>query len=424
MSHRIDIELTSHREDGSWTWRAAGARQPKGIVGASLLPESATPGDVVRAEVESGIEGMEVVAVVPTKTPRKDQESNRIEVVGPRRSGPDVSVHLASGSRRRRERSGPERSRPRERRGAGGEERGGRLDSRRRSPGSEGGPSGRGEGGARRPGPARERRPAVSMTHRNAALGAMRPEEVPVAEQLLRGGLPAVRQALDEQNAKARQEGRPEVPPEALMATAERLVPLVNLAAWKDRATATQAAGRDVRLRELRAVVAASRTVVLDQEGRGMARVLQEALDQRVTALRQEWLDRIVKSLDNGRVLDAVRASARPPEPSARCPAELAVRLAEAAGQAMTSDLAVDEWLDLLAAVVDSPVRRSVRPSGIPEDDEARNAALRAAGSVPDLARQLGLPVPPPPRRSRVKDRVGGAGAGARRGGAAPTAGS
>ena len=35
---RIDIELTSSRRDGSWTWRAAGAREPQGVVDASVLP--------------------------------------------------------------------------------------------------------------------------------------------------------------------------------------------------------------------------------------------------------------------------------------------------------------------------------------------------------------------------------------------------
>ena len=52
------------------------------------------------------------------------------------------------------------------------------------------------------------------------------------------------------------------------MAIAEQLLPLVNLASWKDRATTAQPAGKELRLRELRAVVAASRTVTLDDEGR------------------------------------------------------------------------------------------------------------------------------------------------------------
>ena len=41
MSRRMEIELTSDRGDGSWTWRAAGAKQPKGVVDAGLVPDGA-----------------------------------------------------------------------------------------------------------------------------------------------------------------------------------------------------------------------------------------------------------------------------------------------------------------------------------------------------------------------------------------------
>ena len=44
MSRRIDIELTSARPDGSFTWRAAGAKQPKGEIDASLAPGGAKVG--------------------------------------------------------------------------------------------------------------------------------------------------------------------------------------------------------------------------------------------------------------------------------------------------------------------------------------------------------------------------------------------
>ena len=36
MPRRIDVELTSERADGTWTWRAAGAKQPKGEVAVDL----------------------------------------------------------------------------------------------------------------------------------------------------------------------------------------------------------------------------------------------------------------------------------------------------------------------------------------------------------------------------------------------------
>jgi hypothetical protein len=230
-------------------------------------------------------------------------------------------------------------------------------------------------------------------------LGSLRPEQIPVAEQLLRGGLQAVRQAIDAQNTAAKSAGKPSVASEALLAMADELLPTVRLADWKDRASVAQTAGKDYRLRELRAVVAASRTVNLDEEGRTMAKALQESLDQRTTALREEWLARINNALKDGRVLQAVEASIRAPEPGTRCPAELAVRLAEAASGALSADKAPEEWMQLLDAVVASPVRRNVKPAGIPDDEVARQAARHAAGSVPALAKLLGLRIPPPPPR-------------------------
>ncbi|MEY3339979.1 MAG: hypothetical protein RL575_1072, partial [Actinomycetota bacterium] len=47
MSRRLEIELTSTREDGTWTWRAAGAKVPKGVVESSLLPKESKVGDVL-----------------------------------------------------------------------------------------------------------------------------------------------------------------------------------------------------------------------------------------------------------------------------------------------------------------------------------------------------------------------------------------
>ena len=208
-------------------------------------------------------------------------------------------------------------------------------------------------------------------------LAALRPEQIPVAEQLLRGGLQAVRQAIETQNTSNKAAGKPPVASDALLAMADELLPAVRLADWKDRASVAQTTGKDYRLRELRAVVAASRTVNLDEEGRTMAKALQESLDQRTTALREEWLARITNALNDGRVQQAVEASIRPPEPGTRCPAELAVRLAAAAGEAMTAELAPEDWMRLLDAVVASPVRRTVKPIGIPDDEVAKQAAAQ-----------------------------------------------
>jgi hypothetical protein len=409
MSRRIDIELTSQTADGSWTWRAAGARQPKGIVEASLVPAGEKVGSVLRADVEIGLEGIEVLALSAAKPQHSTEKTEgRIEVRGTPKRAPDVSVILAPGSSKRRRDDGESRDRRDRRdkrgRGEGGGE--GRDDH-----GSERGERSRGASGprrtgARRPGeregrPARGERPAVptSTVHRNAMLATLRPEQIPVAEQLLRGGLQAVRQAIETQNVAAKAGGKPPVSGEALLAMADELSPTVRLAEWKDRASVAQTTGKDYRLRELRAVVAASRTLNLDEEGRSMAKALQDSLDQRTTALREEWLARITNALNDGRVRQAVEASVRPPEPGTRCPAELAVRLAGAAGEALSAEKAPEEWMQLLDAVVASPVRRNVKPTGIPDDEVARQAARHAAGAVPALAKLLGLRIPPPPPR-------------------------
>ena len=370
------------------------------------MPPGGTVGAVLRAEVEIGLEGIEILALTAAKPARSpDKTEGRIEVKGTPRRAPDVSVILAPGSDKRRRDRDDDGAR-RDRRPGGRRPDGeGRRDERDGERPARGG-SGPRRAGGRRPGegdgrPARGERPVAptSTVHRNAMLAALRPEQIPVAEQLLRGGLQAVRQAIETQNASNKAAGKPPIAADALLAMADELLPVVRLADWKDRASVAQAAGKDYRLRELRAVVAASRTVNLDEDGRTLAKTLRESLDQRTTALREEWLARITNALNDGRVQQAVEASIRPPEPGTRCPAELAVRLAAAAGEAMTADLAPEDWMRLLDAVVASPVRRTVKPVGIPDDEVAKQAARNAAGAVPALAKLLGLRIPPPPPR-------------------------
>jgi hypothetical protein len=137
----------------------------------------------------------------------------------------------------------------------------------------------------------------------------------------------------------------------------------------------------------------------LDEEATELATALRASLEQRVTALRDRWVERITTALDQGRVADAVRASIRPPEPAARLASALAVRLAAAASAAMSTETPPEQWLALLEVVVDSPVRRTVKPAGLPEgaDEHLLAEARKASGYVPELARLMGIPIPPPP---------------------------
>ena len=84
MARRIDIELTSTRPDGTWTWRAAGAKAPKGVLDGSLLHEGAKTGDVLKAEADFEIEGITIVSVTAPKADGRN-EPQRIEILGPSR---------------------------------------------------------------------------------------------------------------------------------------------------------------------------------------------------------------------------------------------------------------------------------------------------------------------------------------------------
>ena len=80
MSRRIDVELTSDRGDGTLTWRAAGAKAPKGVLDASLLPTGVKVGDTVKADADYDMEGVTIIAVLPPTA--KKQAENVIEFIG------------------------------------------------------------------------------------------------------------------------------------------------------------------------------------------------------------------------------------------------------------------------------------------------------------------------------------------------------
>ncbi|MBI2710616.1 MAG: hypothetical protein HYX34_13140 [Actinobacteria bacterium] len=468
MSRRIDIELTSTRDDGTWTWRAAGARAPRGVVPAGLLPAGTKVGDVHRAEVDMHLDGTEVVAILPPKSDRSGPQT--LELLGRGEPAELVTTQLA-GRRGRREESfgggrGPEgrgrRDRPArgrepgdrrpasegregdrqerpggERRGPRPEadRRGPRPDTARRGPRAEGerpprqepggdrrGPRSGGEHRARPPRPALVERPRPkrlrpARTHRTAVLAALPPEQQPVAEQVLRGGIPAVRQAVEKQNEQARAEGRPEVRAGQLVAMAEELLPRLRVAEWRDRADAAVADLEDLDLRDLRSVVVAADLGARDDESRAIAAQLREGLARRVEAEQQQWLKELVDTLAEGRVVRALRLSSRPPKAGAPLPGDLASRLADAASAAMTDDTPPDRWTMLIEAVSFSPVHLRVEPASIPSSpDERIVAAVRkAAGRLPQIAARFGVESSAPARRG-----PGRQGGGERAGGPPP----
>jgi len=409
----------------------------------NLLRPGAKVGDVVKVEADIDLEGISVLQVIADKAPRAEPE--RLELIGSTQPFEPVVTTLATKQRSdrppRRDRpprtgDDPDARRARPRRDATNRnDRGPRHDRPAGAP-RDGSREGSGQTAdaptasagetrqsrpprARTPRPPRAARPAPppveakpkpkrlrpGRTHRKALLANLPPEQLPVAEQLLAGGLPAVRQAIVTQNTALKAEGKPEVPAKSLIALAEQMLPQVRAAEWRDRAEAALADVDEIDLRDLRSVVGAD-DAARDEESRALAAQLREALTARVEKEHAEWLAEIGTALDESRVVRALRLSTRPPKAGARFPAALATRLAEAAGASLHAQATPDRWIAVLEAIAFSPVRSSVTAASVPSPvpDELTTAITRSAGALPQIAAQFGIEPPaitgpPKPRR-------------------------
>ena len=191
-------------------------------------------------------------------------------------------------------------------------------------------------------------------------------------------------------------------------------------AVWLDRAEAVVAQLETISLRELRATVLGASP--RDEHGRELLGTIREALKARLAKLRDGWEGDINRALADGRVLHTLRLSARPPDPGARIPGSLVVPLSVAAGAGLSAASSVDRWLVLLEAAAASPVRRSIKPAGLPDDPSGADAPHGdlGAGRLPALiaaGRARGLPPPPRPvpARPTAQAAKGGVGPAPRR---------
>lgn len=207
-----------------------------------------------------------------------------------------------------------------------------------------------------------------------------------------------MRTAIHLEGEKATAEGRPAPNADALLAIAEDILPKVKAAEWRDRADAAAKLGDELPLRDLRTILEGA-SAARDEESRNLAASLRETLDRRTEVLRTGWLEEIQTNLAESRVVRALRLSARPPDATTKLPADLATQLTEAAGKAMSSDTPSDRWAAMLEAVAASPIRRQVKPEGLPSDatEPLLQAARQQSGRVPALAAMLGISMPPPP---------------------------
>jgi hypothetical protein len=243
-------------------------------------------------------------------------------------------------------------------------------------------------------------------------LADLPPEQRPVAEQVLRGGIPAVRQALEKQNAERTAAGQDPVPTDALLKMAEDLTPALRSAEWRDRAEAALADIDELDLRDLRSVVVAADLGARDEESRGLADQLRAGLTRRVDSEQTAWLAEIAELLAGGRAVRALRVSSRPPKAGAPLPPDLAAKLTAAAASSLTAETAQDRYATVLDALAFSPVRAQVEPEGVPAEPstELLAAVTKVASRLPAIAARFGIeatatkrprpPKPPRPPRS------------------------
>jgi hypothetical protein len=385
MSRRIEIELTSKRNDGTWTWRAAGAREPKGVVEDSIVPNGTSVHAVVRAEVESDLDGTRVLSIALPKS--KTEKSNVLELLPTEKPFQAVTQQLSKkdrdGKRGRRDKKGPQAGKPSRP----------RFETPPEVP--------------MRPKPKRLK---AGRAHVDEVLATLPEAQRTIAEKVMQGGIPAVRAAVEEQNKQAVAEGKEKIPSDGLVTMAEQLLPKLRVAEWRDRAEAAQKIIADIDLRDLRSVVVAADDPVIarDETTRELATSLKGSLGERQKTELDNWLQDIRSAVEVGRIVRALKLSSQPPKAGVPFPADLALQLAAATSASLTADAFPERWITVLEAAAFSPIRTQVIPPR-PADkvtEDLTKTVTRLAVLMPQIAALYGVefdPKSPAPRPLRVQ---------------------
>lgn len=376
MATRIEIEITSDRGDGTLTWRAAGAKQPKGVLAASLLPSGTGVGDVLRAEAEFTVDGPEVISVAAPKGARADKVE-RLEVLGSGRSNEGVTTQLAKKGRR------------------DGRRGGGRRDNR--------GP--RGDGPRRNDRDNRRASIRAGRTHREAWIASLPEARQAVAQQLMHEGRDGVSSALERQNKAAVSDGRDPIDIGPIMRIADELAPALAAAEWRDQADAAINSIDKADVRELRKILIAGQAYEADADALTASNSLRTKLVARVDRDQAAWSRELRENLTEGRVVRALRQSGRPVKAGAPLPPDLVEQLSTAVTEALGPDEEPHRWSMVIEALAASPVRRLITPTETPEDadSELLETVERLAHRVPGVAAAFDIKVEP--RRNNRRNR-------------------
>ena len=403
MATRIDIEVTSDRGDGTFTWRAAGAKHPKGVFDAPLLPAGCAVGDILRAEAEFTVDGPELISITAPKGAKPDLVE-RLEVIGTQQQTEAVTTQLAKKGGRGGGRGGGDRGRDSGRGGDSRDERGPRGDNRKGGSESRGGGREGGGGGGR--GQNRRNVLKVKRTHREEWIASLAEGRRPVAEQLMHEGRDGVSGALARQNKAALIAGRDAIDIGPIMKIADALLPALAISEWRDTADAAVAEIDTADVRELRKVVIAGDAFASNASIVETQALLRSKLSARIDKDQVAWSRDLREALTEGRVVRALRSSGRPVKAGVPLPLDLVEQLSAAATDALSPDEEPHRWTMVLEALAGSPIRRLITPEAMPEDaetdDELLDTVERLAHLLPGIAALFDIEVKP---RKRNKGR-------------------
>ena len=176
-----------------------------------------------------------------------------------------------------------------------------------------------------------------------------------------------------------------------MLKLAEQIYPDLKTAEWLDRADAALKGIETVDLRDIRSVIVAAENVQKNDEVRSLSEELKKGFNQRVETDQKKWLEELVSTLKEGRVVRALRLSSRPPKAGFPLSEELLSDLTQATNDALNADVSATRWGTIIEAAAFSPIHQRLNPAGIPKnpDTDLLKLLKRISNKVPAVSEKF-----------------------------------
>ena len=370
MPNRLDIEITSQSTESSYTWRSAGAKEPKGTIKASLLPSGVAIGDVLKVEADFMLDGIEITAVLPQKIKKGGPELLELLGTGNETAGVTTSLLKKSSNQKRRKdaRVGPRNKQAKDRK----QSRSSKAKTERKDRKPYRSPRGK--------------RLKPSKKYRNEYIESLPELQKPIAKELSGSTIPNLRRTIEKMDL-------PEGFSDALLDYAENLNQQLKMAEWMDKATAVENNIENIDLQDFRSVVASSARWAKSSDSIAIKERLELKLNERIDQDHKKWLNSIEEALQEEKTVRALNLSSRSPKAGAQLPEAITTRLIEQANKALNAEATSHRWAIVAEAVAFSPVRQKITPDGLPTEisEELKQSIKKHGDRIPQIAKVFTL---------------------------------